>query len=97
MGTFAEAGIVLETNTPALRRNSLPVTFSVSHKYVRRAVRQRTRTGAVRLASPFVGELIASQMLTLYTTPVVLPVHGSFLLWAMRVVGRGAEDVPAAV
>jgi len=49
------------------------------------------------LASPFVGELIASQMLTLYTTPVVLPVHGSFLLWAMRVVGRGAEDVPAAV
>ena len=49
------------------------------------------------LGITIVGGLIVSQMLTLYTTPVIYLYLDRFRLWARRATGRGAaERVPGA-
>ena len=47
------------------------------------------------LGISIVGGLILSQLLTLYTTPVVYLYLDRFRLWARRAAGRGADGVPA--
>src|SRR5262249_13294668 len=49
------------------------------------------------LGIAIVGGLIVSQMLTLYTTPVVYLLLDRFRLWLTRVSGQGDGDAPAHV